>query len=256
MTPSSSFFSPFSGKFPLSKTLRFALSPQGATLAKMQEQGILQRDEQRENDYKTIKPLFDALHEKFIKQSLEKSQIDWSDFFIFYQAYKPKIRKDSAFSEKEKTDVKTEFSSRLASLRKEVVALYGNTASQRQAHYPVLKEKGYKILTESAILEVLEKEWENDEEKQKVIKDFKGFFTYFSGFNQNRENYYSAEEKSTAVAHRIVDENLIFFCENALLKDKLAVLELSEAEKKIFEMSFYNQCLTQDGINTYNQLIG
>ncbi|MDR2541683.1 MAG: hypothetical protein LBD11_08330 [Candidatus Peribacteria bacterium] len=252
----SDFFSSFSGSFPLSKTLRFSLLPQGATLSKMQEQGILQRDNQRDKDYQAIKPLFDTLHDKFITQSLEKSAIDWSDFFIFYEAYKPKIRKDSALSDKEKADLKAEFSSILASLRKEVVALYEKTASQWQEQYPILKEKGYKILTESAILEVLEKEYEDDEEKQKVIKNFKGFFTYFTGFNQNRENYYSAEEKSTAVAHRIVDENLIFFCENLLLKDKLSVLDLSDEEKKVFDISFYNQCLTQEGIDTYNQLIG
>lgn len=146
----------------------------------MQQQGILQRDAQREKEYQIIKPLFDALHDKFIMQSLEKSQIDRSDFFVFYEAYTSKIRKNSNISEKEKIQLKAEFASILASLRKKVVALYGETAVQWQKEYPVLKEKGYKILTESAILEVLEKQYEDAEDKQKVIKNFKGFFTYFS----------------------------------------------------------------------------
>ncbi len=44
---------------------------------------------------------------------------------------------------------------------------------------------------------------------------FKGFYTYLGGFNQNRTNYYDAKsEKATAIATRIVDENLPRFTEN------------------------------------------
>jgi CRISPR-associated protein Cpf1 len=245
MTTPSSFFAPFSGSFPLSKTLRFALLPQGNTLANLQQHGILQHDNQRKKDYQTIKPLFDQLHEQFITDSLKESKIDWSEFFAFYQAYKPKSREG-------KEQYKAEFTSHLKNLREKVVQLYSTTAEKRKTTYldtkgkPILTEKGYKILKEKRILEILEKKYAADNDKKNVINNFKGFFTYFSGFNQNRNNYYSSEEKSTSVAHRIVNENLLFFCDNALLEEKLSVLELTKEEKQIFNIEFYNQWLTQD----------
>jgi CRISPR-associated protein Cpf1 len=237
------FFSPFSGSFPLSKTLRFALLPQGDTLTNFQKDGILQRDEQRRNDYQAIKPLFNQLHDQFITTSLAESNIDWSDFFAFYGAYKQNPRE-------EREQHKAEFTSHLKHLREEVVKLYSPTAENWKITYlntkgkPILTEKGYKILTESKILEVMKSKFP---EHEALISRFGNFFTYFSGFNQNRENYYSSEEKSTSVAHRIVNENLIFFCDNAVLAEKLTALDLlTDAEKQIFNIPFYNQCLTQD----------
>ncbi|MDR2189937.1 MAG: hypothetical protein LBP53_01815 [Candidatus Peribacteria bacterium] len=260
MPTPSTIFSSFAGKFPLSKTLRFALLPQGNTLANFQSHKVLQHDEQRKKDYQTIKPLFDTLHETFIQQSLEKSQIDWSVFFTFYTTYLATL-KHPTLSEKEKTDLKAEFSSYLAKLRKEIVALYTTTAEQWKANFvdtkgkPLLKGNGYNILTENGILEVLKKEYETDSEKKQVITNFKGFFTYFKGFNENRKNYYSDEEKATAVSYRIVNENLLFFCDNILLRDKLVNVELTDEEKQIFDSTFYNRCLTQEGIERYNALL-
>jgi CRISPR-associated protein Cpf1 len=157
-------FTPFTGNYPLSKTLRFSLLPQGATLTNMQKNGILQHDKQRDQDYETIKPLFDKLHNQFITESLSSDKaIDRSDFSLFYQAYKPKIKKDSSLSEKEKADLKAEFTSRLAVLRKEITNLYTITAEKRKQSYlddsgkPLLTDKGYKILTEAKIIDILPK---------------------------------------------------------------------------------------------------
>lgn len=53
------------------------------------------------------------------------------------------------------------------------------------------------------------------------------FFTYFGGFNQNRENYYdvstnkNGEGKSTAVATRIIEENLPKFADDLLSYEKI-----------------------------------
>ena len=56
------------------------------------------------------------------------------------------------------------------------------------------------------------------------MQTFSKFFTYLSTYNENRENYYTyKEEKSTAVATRIVHENLPKFCDN--------LIQFSEAKK-------------------------
>lgn len=107
---------------------------------------------------------------------------------------------------------------------------------------------------------------------------FEGFYTYLTGFNQNRENYYvTKEDKKTAVASRIVGENLPKFCDNALdfikRKDEyeysLQFLEdndittynkdgnkLYQIEAELFEIAYFNNCLSQKGIEDYNKKIG
>ncbi len=65
--------------------------------------------------------------------------------------------------------------------------------------------------------ETLSDEFASQQAIEDAIKLFDKFFTYFTGFNQNRENYYTTkEQKSTAVATRIVHENLPKFCDNIL----------------------------------------
>ena len=88
-----------------------------------------------------------------------------------------------------------------------------------------------------------------------MIRRFGNFFTYFTGFNQNRENYYSTEEKSTAVAYRAINENLLTFANNCELFEKLSVLSLSELEKKIFNPDSYSDYLVQEEIQDYNAQI-
>ena len=52
-------------------------------------------------------------------------------------------------------------------------------------------------------------------EKSEFINEFNDFSTYLTGFHINRENYYTTkDEKSTAIATRIVHENLPKFCQN------------------------------------------
>jgi len=121
-----------------------------------------------------------------------------------------------------------------------------NSESEDAAETTVFKKKngndvGINYLTQAGILKYIEMEIKNlvpeervsefietktitDEKgKNKIVRSgyletFTGFFTYFSGYNQNRENYYVYEkEASTAVATRIVHENLPKFCDNILL---------------------------------------
>ena len=101
----------------------------------------------------------------------------------------------------------------------------------------------------------MEKKHASDPEKLALIHRFGNFFTYFTGFNQNRENYYATEEKSTAVAYRAINENLLAFANNCELFEKLSVLSLSELEKKIFNPDSYSEYLTQSGIDFYNEML-
>jgi CRISPR-associated protein Cpf1 len=45
----------FTGLYPISKTLRFELIPQGKTLEHIEKSDILKNDNQRADDYKEVK---------------------------------------------------------------------------------------------------------------------------------------------------------------------------------------------------------
>ncbi|WP_059369022.1 hypothetical protein [Treponema endosymbiont of Eucomonympha sp.] len=60
---------------------------------------------------------------------------------------------------------------------------------------------------------------------------FNSFFTYFSDYNTNSENYYAVDkERTTAVATRIVHDNLPKFCDNSIQfsQDKIVIKRKSK----------------------------
>lgn len=265
------FFSQFTNLYPIQKTLRRELKPinekfeYDPALTSLWNAEIPEKDKQREKDYQAIKPLLDKLHHEFITESLESIWVvDWSDFVLFYQQYQSKKKRKAELSEKELKQINEEFSHRTKELRNQIWASYSQIAEKRKSNpeYVNLKgksyltQKGYKILTEAGILWVLEKKYKDDPGKSALIRRFWNFFTYFTGFNQNRENYYSTEEKSTAVAYRLINQNLLTFANNCEMQEKFSVLALSDQEKKIFNPESYGDYLTQDGIDFYNECIG
>lgn len=111
-----------------------------------------------------------------------------------------------------------------------------------------------------------------DEDKQNdVIENFANFSTYFRGFEQNRKNMYSLEEKSTAIAYRCVNQNLPKFLDNAKTfekyKDSVSKIWLDEIDeafefingiksRDIFYVDYFSFVLSQRGIDKYNSIIG
>lgn len=254
-------FNIFHNLYPVTKTLRWELNPVWRTLEYLKrEQWILYKDNQRDQNYKAIKPILDELHNLFITESLEKSQIDRSNFFTYYIEYKKAIQNRKSLTEKDKKELETEFESLKKWLRKDLWNFYNQTANEWKLKFKdwekdLLKENGYKILTEAWIQKVLENIYKDNKEKLEIIRSFSWFWTYFSGFNQNRENYYTTEWKSTEIVFRIVDQNLITFCNNILLKEKTQEIWLTNQEQEIFDISYYNQCLTQQWIDKYNYIL-
>lgn len=245
------------------KTLRRELKPVWKTLEYIKkDQWVLDTDTTRDQGYMQIKPILDALHNDFIKQSLEKTSIDVSDFFVFYTDYKKKLINKKSLTDKELESLQKEFDQRKKELRQAIGNVYIYTAEERKNIYTdekgkdLLKASWYKILTESGIQKVLEQRYQHDVQALEIIKSFAWFWTYFTGFNQNRENYYTVEGKVTEIAFRIIDQNLITFCNNILLYDKINDIWLTQEEQEIFDPQSYIHFLTQEGIDRYNYTIG
>lgn len=290
----------FTGLYSLSKTLRFELQPIGKTRETFKQWldelkntelvvddggNLFLKDKQIKDAYLAIKPIMDRLHEQFIEMSLlseEAKTIDFSDYY-------------SAFKERGKgiTDIEKR-------LRENIGATYnvaGNFFSAEISkalgkEFKIKKDKPYECLTDAKMYyylsaNVKDLAEQNGIEEQTLaqhIKKFKGFWGYLDGYNQNRENYYEYKnEASTAVATRIVHENLPTFCSNVLrfenekrkeeylgiyqyLKDNNRETTIKESQGKeveveaiseiVFQIKHFNECLAQSQIEEYNRIIG
>ncbi len=287
-------YSEFTNLYQLSKTLRFELKPIGKTKETFKQwleesnsadddNNLFVKDKKIKNAYLVIKPIMDKLHEQFIEKALldGAKNIDFSEYF---NAYQNKAVKD---------DTEKELRKAIGEAFQVAGRYYVQEMSKAQKdgkEIKTKKDKLYECLTDAKVLNYLivnVKEFAKasglgENELKEHLEQFKGFWGYLDGYNTNRENYYATEkEQSTAVATRIVHENLPTFCSNAFrfekrkedyldiyryLKDnnretkiKNAQGEEIEAEaitESVFQIEHFNECLAQSQIEEYNRIIG
>ena len=284
----------FTNLYSLSKTLRFELKPIGKTaetfkqwieeLNNTNEDGnLFAKDRKIKDAYLVIKPIMDKLHEQFIEKALldGAKNIDFSEYF---KAYQSKAVKDDTEKELRKA-IGEAFQVAGKYFVQEI-----SKAQKDGKEIKTKKDKLYECLTDAKVLNYLivnVKEFAQasdlgENELKEHLEQFKGFWGYLDGYNTNRENYYATDkEASTAVATRIVHENLPTFCSNALrfekrkeeylgihqfLKDNNRETKIKneqgeeiEAEviaETIFQIEHFNKCLSQSQIEEYNRIIG
>ena len=261
-------FSTFTNRYSLSKTLRFELKPTPDTLDLLRKTNLhgqtpTQADEEIDELYhKEMKPLFDELHELFITQTLETVNFNLESLQALEKLYRElrtltntKDRKNNQKRIDKLQGNYGEISKAQNKLRTFICDQFTIESEKWKEKYNDIKldDKSFKILTNAKILDVLLTLYP---EKSESIKKFQGFFTYFSGFNQNRENYYTAEAKATGVANRIINENYVTFTDNRQIFESIIqkIPTLNEY-KKNFELENYKKCLTQAAIEDYNENI-
>jgi len=247
------FFKNFTNQYSLSKTLRFELKPIGTTLENIQKKGLLEQDNQRAESYKKLKKTIDEYHKDFIELALK--DVNLSQIDEYYKLYSiSKDERDDVVFKKIKDD-----------LRKEIVKTFTSDN---------VKEKYTNLFAKELLKEDLEI-WINKQEKPEDFyfdEKFKNFTTYFTGFNENRRNMYGSDEKSTAIAYRIVHENLPKFIENVklykMIKEKHTDLDFKpiltqmedviqgESLDTIFSLNYFNNVVSQNGIEFINFIIG
>ncbi len=247
----------FTNLYPVSKTLRFELQPTGRTKENIEINGILQRDEKRAEDYKTVKGFIDEYHKQFIKDRLWSFKLPLDseghlNSLEEYQALYELPKRDEA-QEAEFTEVKDNLRAIIAKRLTE-----GNSAYDRIFKKELIREDLIDFL-------------ENEEDKD-IVRQFADFTTYFSGFHENRRNMYVAEEKSTAIAYRLIHQNLPKFMDNIKAFAKIAETPVAEhfadiyegwkeylnveSLEEIFRLDYFSVTLTQPHIEVYNYIIG
>lgn len=237
----------FTHLYPLSKTLRFELRPVGKTEENFRESDILKQDTKRADSYKVVKKLIDRYHKDFIEKALQGFEFEQGSLEEYYNLYSADNRDDKEEKDFEKAKEK---------LRKQIA----KQLTKQEAYKRIDKKE----LIKEDLLEAIEC---NDEEK-KAVEEFTDFTTYFKGFHENRKNMYSDKEQSTAIAFRLIHQNLPKFLDNIKifeqvrkteeLRDKIEDLqtEFGCSLKQVFTLEYYNRLVVQSGIEKYNALIG
>ncbi|NJL96677.1 hypothetical protein HC864_02565 [Candidatus Gracilibacteria bacterium] len=287
-----SIFSKFTNLYSLTKTLRFELKPVGKTLENMKNnlgydidlQTFL-KDQEIEDAYNLIKPELDKIHEEFINEALTLNEDSDIDFESYFNEYKKSDNRDLKEFEK--------------NLRSQIDSLFIKTSEIWKTKYKnkyVFKKgsavaKSFNILLTKDMVKLVKDKNISNEVNNAVGKIY-SFYGYLAGYNQNRENYYTTkDEKATAIATRIVHDNLPKYCDNLKQFEKIIKRKKNKVTKKVteiiretkleylgiyeyvkskeidptllkaidesfFEINNYRKYLSQSDIEKYNGIIG
>lgn len=291
---SSNPFDSFTNLYSLSKTLRFELKPIQETDAVLKKLGVwYAKDEKKAKEKPIVKFYMDILHREFTEESLKRISLDLENYFQLFWALK-QIQNQSAATKKDKVlkdnkvkDGKTRMQDEFKELTNKFQIAFDQTDKDWKNKYKLSgktikneKSKSYIILSENVlnylknrfsqgeINKLREQDKKHSKDYQDVINsdgenifgNFKGFFGYFDSLINNRANFYKIDGKAARISTRVINENLSFFAENTYnfktyFTDTL-LEEITEKEKQSFEKNFYNGCLLQAGIKSYNLIIG
>ena len=237
----------FIGIYPVSKTLRFELRPVGKTQEWIEKNKVLDNDESKAADYPVVKKLIDEYHKVCIRESMKNVHLDWGPLKEAIEDYQ-KTKSDEA---------KKRLEAEQTMMRKQIAA-----AIKDFKHYKELTAATPSDLITSVLPEFSDNE---------ALKSFRGFASYFIGFQENRNNIYSSDAISTSVPYRLVHDNFPKFLSNLEVYNKIKatcpeIIQQASEEMQpflegvmiddIFSLDFYNSLLTQDGIDFFNRVIG
>lgn len=247
----------FTGLYPVQKTLRFELKPVGKTLENIQSSGLLETDEHRAESYGKVKKIIDKYHKAYMERvlssfKLKRESLGKSDSLEeYYALYQIRTKTDAQ---------KKEFATIQDNLRKQIANALAD-------------DDKFKTIDKSELIKNDLLEFVTENEDRELVKEFKDFTTYFTGFHENRRNMYSSEPKSTAIAYRLIHENLPKFIDNMSVFEKIESALSEEIEKlykeyealglmnvnnlsEMFSSDYYSTVLTQTQIELYNAVIG
>lgn len=243
--------------YPVSKTLRFELQSIGKTRENIEKGGILQQDEERAENYKSVKGFIDQYHKQYIKSRLWNFELPLAD-----EGHHNSLTEYRALYELPKRDAEQEAA--FTEVKDNLRAIIARRLTEKGSAYDRIFKKE---LIREDLIEFLE-----DDKDKDIVRQFADFTTYFTGFHENRANMYSSEEQSTAIAYRLIHQNLPKFMDN--MKSFAKIAETSVVEhfadiyagweeylnvgsiSDMFRLDYFSQTLTQEHIEVYNYIIG
>lgn len=237
----------FINRYPLSKTLRFSLIPVGETENNFNKNLLLEKDKQRAENFEKVKGYIDRFHKEYIESVLCNARIEKVDEYADLYWKSNKDDSDIKAMKSLENDMRKQISKQLKS----------NACYKRLFRRELICEDLPSFLT--------------DKDERETVECFRSFTTYFKGFNTNRKNMYSSDEKSTAIAYRCINDNLPRFLDNVKSFQKVfnnlsyeTITKLNtdlynifgRNIEDIFSVDYFEFVLAQSGIDIYNSMIG
>ena len=219
-------FQDFTNLYELSKTLRFELKPIWGTKELIKEKNILKLDRKKRENYEKVRPYFNKLHQEFINFALKNPNFDFSGYEEKYLDWLKDKKNKDLLKEKESID---------KIFLEKIWKLFENSVKD------FLKESGFELIVKAddqnlkffrrkEIFEVLQEKYGSELETQIVNQDWEvqsifnwweKWLWYFDKFFNTRDNFYKTDWTSTAIATRIIKDNLKIFLENIVAFGKI-----------------------------------
>lgn len=239
----------FTNLYQVSKTLRFELIPDERTKSILEHSDLIAQDEHRADSYKAVKKIIDRYHKAYIESVLVSLKLPNDELERLHELYSKSQKNDA--DKKALDDVQNK-------LRKQIA----NALTKDNRYCRIFKKE---LIREDILSFVTPDE-------RALIEEFRDFTTYFTGFYENRKNMYSAEAQSTAIAYRLIHENLPKFFDNMATFAKIANSPVANSFPQLyqemaeylnvrelgdmFRLDYYTELLTQSQIDVYNAVIG
>ena len=240
-----SLFEKYENQYKLSKTARFAAVPIGKTEEHLKQDWNKLRDQERFENYPEAKKIADELIKRYISEKLTQiSENRLVDFSTLAEAYE---------YEKDKTDSKKAYQNQQKIVRKKIAEFLPKKEWTQLLGKQMFNKNGY--YTKQNL----------SKDDTSIMSTFDGFAMYFNKYSESKENLFSADEKSTAIAYRIVNDNFPKYMKNADIL-KMLKAECEEVFNNVrsiypdiedyIDGKNYICVIEQSQINKYNEVIG
>ncbi len=245
----------FKNKFNLTKTIQMELVPENVFAKSLAEDNTktIERAKKFAEAYVPVKRLLDDYYRFSINKVLKEVVISENEINELFDAY---------LSYKTKKDKKWEDSS--SKLRKRIVSELKEISSETSGNLiegtKTEKSKISNYLKIQLDAGLITKNF--FEESISNLENFKSFTGFFDGYMENRKNMFSDKTENTAIANRLVNDNLGIYFENCIKIEKIKqvapeLYSLILAKNKDFTiLSGYSKLVTQNTIQAYNEFIG
>ncbi|AQQ71622.1 hypothetical protein SMSP2_01999 [Limihaloglobus sulfuriphilus] len=266
----------FTHQYSLSKTLRFELKPVGETAERIEDfknqglKSIVEEDRQRAEDYKKMKRILDDYHKEFIEEVLNDDIFTANEMESAFEVYRKYMAsKNDDKLKKEITEIFTDLRKKIAKAfenKSKEYCLYKGDFSKLINEKKTGKDKGpgklwywLKAKADAGVNEF--GDGQTFEQAEEALAKFNNFSTYFTGFNQNRDNIYTDAEQQTAISYRVINENMTRYFDNCIRYSSIEnkypelVKQLEPLSGK-FAPGNYKDYLSQTAIDIYNEAVG
>lgn len=247
--------------FSVPKTIRLGLRPDRVTTKNLKKDNPMSLDASSTDEIAQVKRIADEFHRYFINVCLSGLTYDTfsKDNVNFLESFVTLYLKIKALSnKKDKDSIKPAFVSAANELRLLLVNQFINN--------PWYKD----LFGKELVAELIPACPTICQEDKDYVKDFKTSF--LSKYNTSRKNMYSAKANATAIANRLINENLPRYIDNiqtitkilnspisVALAEEISRVFQDELDKasitEFFSIEHYPNYLTQKGIDRYNTII-